>query len=307
MSTDAEDRLVRVACVAMRTRFEIALWGERLDSLRAVGLEALEEIRRLDTQLSAYNEASDIWELNALAASGPVRVEPRLFRLLARALELSERTGGAFDITVGPLLHAWGFQGGSGHPADPEELAAARQCTGYANVVLDQEASSVRFARAGVRIDLGAIGKGYALERAAEIVQEACPQGVLLDGGGSSILALGAAPDGAPWRVGIADPRTPGDLLASVELRDESLSVSAAHGKGFWQDGRLLGHVLDPRTGVPTRGADLAAVVCTSPTDGDALSTALMVRGSAWLPELRAAWAARALVLEDERVVTDGL
>ncbi len=300
-------QLVRVACLAMRTRFEIALWGERPDSLRAVAEEALEEIRGLHVQLSAYDTGSDVYELNACAAERPVRVEPRLFALLKRAAELSERTGGAFDITVGPLLEAWGFAGGSGREADPDALAAACERVGQALVLLDERDCTVRYAREGVRIDLGAIGKGYALERAADIVREIEPAGALLHGGTSSVLAMGADPDGEPWRVAIAHPADPECAVCGVSLCDESLSVSAAHGKAFERDGRVLGHVLDPRAGAPAEGAELAAVVCPSPAEGDALSTALMVRGSAWLPGLCADWGARALVVEQGRVTTVGL
>lgn len=298
---------MRVGTIAMRTRFEIALWGERPETLRAVAEEALAEVRALDAQLSAFDEASDVFELNAIASERPVVVEPRLFRLLERAAELAEGADGAFDITVGPLLRAWGFSGGSGHPARPEELQAARACTGRGMVLLDARDRTVRFAREGVRIDLGAIGKGYALDRAAAILSEAEPGGALLHGGTSSVVAVGAGPDGAPWRVAVADPRAASDRVAVVELHDEALSVSAVRGKAFEHEGMVFGHVLDPRSGEPVRGAELAAVVCHSATDGDALSTALLVRGSEWLADLCREWRARALVVEAGRVVRLGL
>jgi thiamine biosynthesis lipoprotein len=275
---------------AMRTRFELALPGEDHVRLRAAGEEALAEIERLEAQLSFYDPASEISHLNVRAANGLVPVDPRLFRLLQRALALSEATEGAFDITVAPLLRCWGFVGGSGRLPDPEEWAAARAVVGSHLVELDEEAFAVRFRRPGVQIDLGSIGKGYALERAADLLREAGITSALLHGGTSTVVAIGAPPGAEHWSVAISHPSDPDRRVAVVPLRDESLSVSAVHGKAFQVEGRLLGHILDPRTGHPVMSAQLAAVALASPTDSDALSTALLALGEAWLPTFRERW-----------------
>jgi thiamine biosynthesis lipoprotein len=272
----------------MNTRFELALWGRDETYLTAAGEEALREIEALDQQLSFYRDDSDVRELNALAAHRPVTVEPRLFRLLERARELSLATEGAFDITVGPLLRAWGLTGEGGRVPAPEEIEAAREATGMELLELDPDARTVRFLREGVTIDLGAIGKGYGIERAMELLAEHELPGVLLHGGTSTVAAAGTQPDGSAWTIAVRDPRGPDAIVAQVALANAALSVSAPHGKAFVVKGREVGHVLDPRTGTPAEGPLLAAVRCSSPTDSDALSTGLLVAGEGLFPALEA-------------------
>jgi thiamine biosynthesis lipoprotein len=268
----------------MATRFEIVLHGENEAALRAAGQEALEEVDRLEAQLSLYRPASQIARVNALAARQAVRVSPPVFQLLRQAQRLHEETGGAFDITIGPLVRCWGFLGGTGRMPEPEQLAAARALTGMRHVELDADAFSVRFDREGVMIDLGAIGKGHAIDCAARILREAGVAGALLHGGTSTTYALGAPPDAEAWQVAVAAAPDPGDghappLQTVARLRDEALSVSAVWGRCFEAGGKIYGHVLDPRTGRPASGAVLAAVALPSATETDALSTALLVAG----------------------------
>ncbi len=280
------ERIYRIGCRAMNARFEIALWGGDAIHLRAAAEEALREVGLLEQQLSFYRDDSDIRTINTRAAYEPVPVDGRLFSLLQRAKQLSQETSGAFDITIAPLLGAWGFTGEGGRTPSNEEIDAARAITGMHLLELDFENLTVRFLAEGVTIDLGAIGKGYAVEQAAEILRDAEVGGALIHGGTSSVQAVGGQTDGTPWQVAIQDPLDAANHLAVVPLVDRSLSVSAVHGKFFTEGEARFGHVLDPRTGRPVQGALLAAVVCDSATDGDALSTALLTLGSPFLPEL---------------------
>ncbi|MCW5558178.1 MAG: FAD:protein FMN transferase [Verrucomicrobiae bacterium] len=335
MSVSSRLEIIRVARPAMGTRFEFVLHGGRPEALRAAGEEALDEIERIENALSLYRPHTDIARINAGAALGPVRVAPETFRLLERARALTHRTLGAFDVTAGPLVQAWGFHGGNGVRLDPTALARARDASGWSQVLLDASATAVRFAAGNPGLlDLGAIGKGYALDRAAEVLREAGVTSALLHGGTSTIVALGTPPGADAWTVAIAsgpDPDkgtnqdrepTEGQVLSdgpdahqgtgalsahahlqrdrcsdapnrgtgpllSVRLREESLSVSAVWGRAFRDaEGQLLGHVLDPRTGLPVAGAGLAAVVLPSAEESDAVSTALLVLGQAGIPEL---------------------
>jgi thiamine biosynthesis lipoprotein len=285
----------------MATRFELVLPGEDHVRLRAAGEEVLDEIERLEAQLSFYRSTSEICDLNARAGREPVPVDPRLFRLLQRARALTEATEGAFDITVAPLLRCWGFVGGSGRVPSRGEQEQARAVVGMHLVELDEDNYTVRFRVEGVTLDLGAIGKGYALERAAGLLREAGLTSALLHGGTSTIVALGAPPEAEAWTIAIQHPARADEIDTTVSLRDESLSVSAVHGKAFEAKGRLLGHVLDPRTGRPVTGASLAAVAMPSATDSDALSTALLTLGASWLPTFRERWPdAQAWVIGNE-------
>jgi FAD:protein FMN transferase len=286
---------IALARHAMATRFEIVLHGANPVRLRAAGEGALDEIEGLEGRLSLYRPTSEIAHVNARAAQGPVRVSPAVFGLLQRAKELSQATAGAFDITIAPLVRCWGFMSGTGRMPGPEEVAGAKAVVGMGLVELDAEELTVSFAREGVMLDLGAIGKGYAVEVGAELLREAGVTNALLHGGTSTVCALGHPPDQECWKVAIEPPPRaehiqPHGLLAKVPLRDEAMSVSAVWGRSFRAEGRNFGHVLDPRTGQPVSGAMLAAVALPSATETDALSTALLVLGEAGqgrLAELR--------------------
>ncbi len=293
---------VTLARHAMATRFEIVLHGDNEAALRAAGEEALDEIERLDNQLSFYNPHSQISRLNARAAQKPVRIEPRLFELLERARKLNATLDGAFDITIAPLMKIWGLAGGSGRIPSDEELESTRAKVGMDHVQLDQAASEVRFDREGVLLDLGAIGKGYALEEAAEILRDAEIESAFIHGGTSTAYAIGAPPDADSWKIAVEDPKFSeramlnpesvteeervGSRLTTIDLRDEGISVSAIWGKGFQSQDRTYGHVLDPRIGRPTEGAALAAVVSPSATDTDAMATGLLTLAKGGLANL---------------------
>ena len=269
---------------AMATRFEIVLPGADAARLRAAAEEAFDEIERLEAQLSLFRPTSEIANVNARAAHEPVRVSPETFHLLQHAARLSAETGGAFDITIAPLMRAWGFVGGTGHLPDPTELAAARACVGMKLVELDSANHTVRFARPGVSLDLGAIGKGYAVGRAAELLRDLGITSALIHGGTSTACAIGHPPDAESWRIAVeysrVSPEIPAPLLAQIELRDEALSMSAGWGKSFQANGREYGHVLDARTGEPANRALLAVVVTQCATETDAFSTALLTLGA---------------------------
>jgi FAD:protein FMN transferase len=233
--------------------------------------------------LSIYRPTSEMARVNACAARQPVRVTPQVFRLLEQARRLHHESGGAFDITIAPLVRCWGFMDGSGALPDPAEAARARQQVGMQHVILNEENLTIQFDGEGVMLDLGAIGKGYAIDRAAETLREAGVSSALLHGGTSTVYGLGKPPGDDAWKVAIESP--PGDgaapqWLATVPLQDEALSVSAVWGKFFEHEGKTFGHVLDPRTGQPVANAVLAAVVLPSATETDALSTALLVVGA---------------------------
>jgi thiamine biosynthesis lipoprotein len=270
---------VILALNAMATRFELVLHGENATRLRAAGEAALREIERLESQLSLYRPTSEIALVNAVAAREPVRVSPPVFALLQHARRLQRESGGAFDITVAPLVRCWGFMHGTGRLPEPAEIEAARGRSGMAHVMLDEENYSVRFDREGVMIDLGAIGKGHAIDCAAEILREAGVISALLHGGTSTVYGIGAPPEADGWKIAIGPPPGQPPREIAVILRDNALSVSAVWGKCFEADGKKYGHVIDPRTGWPVNNAVQAAIVLPSATETDALSTALLVLG----------------------------
>jgi thiamine biosynthesis lipoprotein len=280
---------VTLARSAMATRFELVLHGTNAVALRAAGEEALAEIDRVENQLSLYRPGSEIAQLNRRAAREPVQVSPEVFTLLQHAAKLTAETEGAFDITIAPLVRCWGFMNASGKMPAPEEIATARALVGMGNVIFAAPARTVRFARPGVMLDLGAIGKGYAIERSAMILRDAGVESALIHGGTSTACAIGHPPDAEHWRVALPEPPAPTtappglarDLPNTIRLRNESVSVSAIWGRAFVMDGKVFGHVIDPRFGHPVTTAVLSAVILPATTETDALSTALLTLGLA--------------------------
>ena len=197
---------VKLARHAMATRFELVLHGENASSLRAAGEEALAEVNRIENQLSLYRPGSEIAQVNARAAREDVLVSPEVFSLLQHAAKLSDETGGAFDITIAPLVRCWGFMGANGKMPSPEDVAEAIEKVGMRHVQLDVANRTVRFAREGVMLDLGAIGKGYAVERGVEILREAGVTSALFHGGTSTVYAVGHPPEAAAWKVAFETP-----------------------------------------------------------------------------------------------------
>lgn len=280
--------MISLSLNAMATIFEVSLHGDDPARLRAAGEEALREIEQLDRQLSFYDPASEISRVNARADREPVKVDPRVFNLLQRCIEISRLTSGVFDINIVPFLRLWGFTVDGGRVPSSVELDHAKVNAGIQYVKLNDEDYTVRFKKKGVSIDLGAVGKGYAIERAVEILRECGVTSGLVHGGTSTVYGIGSPPGQASWRVAIKNPADEAHPVEVVELLDSALAVSAVHGKSFVDGGVEYGHIIDPRTGKAVAGTRLAAVIGPSPTDCDALSTALLILGGEWLPMLQA-------------------
>jgi thiamine biosynthesis lipoprotein len=276
--------------------------GPDAAALPAIVGEALDEIDRVDRLMSHYRRDSPLSRLNREAANGPVEVEPELLDFLAECLRWSRESDGAFDVTVGPLMKAWGFFRDEGRVPADDELARALDVVGYRHVVLDRRAGTVRFDRPGVELDLGGIGKGYAVDRAVELLRRKGISSALVNLGGSSVYGLGGPPGRDAWEVGIADPTAPGKTARTVRLRDRALSVSGGYERFFEKGGVTYSHIMDPRTGRPVQGVLSVAVLTGSATAGDALDDVLFVLGpEEGRPHVERVPAAEALVFLPKR------
>jgi thiamine biosynthesis lipoprotein len=263
----------RLACFAMGTRFELLLEAPQPVHARAAGEAAIAVIEDWHARLNLFDRASVISHLNRTAADHPQRVDDEFFDLLDRCAALREETGGAFDITVGARMRELGL-----HDLDTHADAAMRVEEHHEHALrLDRAQRTVTFGSPHVRLDLGGIGKGHALDDAAALLCEEGITSALLHGGTSSIITIGRQVDGLPWKVAIADGET---NAAVVELDDDAMAVSTPHGRTVHRDGRTVGHVIDPRTGRPADGALMTAVIGPSAQVCDAWSTALLVLGA---------------------------
>jgi FAD:protein FMN transferase len=277
----ADVAVLRASRRAMATLFEVLLPFGSPDAQQAAEA-ALDLIDDLEDQLTVYRDHSEVSRLNATAADGPVEVEAGLFELLERAAHLSRQTNGAFDIATGALIKAWGFYKRQGRVPTPAERASALTRTGTRFIALDRERRTVRYLRQGLEINLGGIGKGYALDRAAALLRREWAIGsALLHGGASSVRVLGTPP-GQPrgWPVVIKHPWDADRRLGTLYLADAAMGTSAATFQHFEYNGKKLGHLLDPRTGWPAEGVDQVSVVAPTAAEADALSTAFFVLGA---------------------------
>jgi FAD:protein FMN transferase len=272
--------LVRVSRRAMATTFEVALPFGTPDAVPAAEA-ALDVIDSVEDQLTVFRDASEVVHLNARAAAEPVPVSESLFKLLETCAAISLETAGAFDPATGAMTKAWGFYRREGRVPPPAERIAAMHASGMRHVVLDPEHRTVKFRRAGLELNFGGIGKGYALDLAAEVLRKDWGiHSALLHGGGSSVYAIGHPP-GQPsgWVIELKHPAEETRTLGSIHLRDEGLGTSAATFQFFEYNGKKLGHVLDPRVGWPAEGTAAATVVAPSAAEADAYSTAAFVLG----------------------------
>lgn len=264
---------------AMGTVFTVVAYGRDRTFLSEVCREVFGEIDRLDDEMSNYKPASELSQINREAAERPVMVSPELFRLIRYSLALSEETNGAFDITVGPLVKAWGFFRGKGRVPKSEELTEVMKHVGYRHVQLDSEKRTIRFDTKGIEIDLGAIAKGYALDRAAEILRTDGITSALISSGTSSVYAVGSPPGQRGWKVSIRDPYDKNKAADVILLKNYSLSVSGNYEKFFKLHGKIYSHILDPKTGRPVENMLSTAVLAATGEQTDALSTSCYVLG----------------------------
>jgi thiamine biosynthesis lipoprotein len=270
--------LLRFCRRAMATSFEVLIPFGTPHAQEAAE-EALDEIDRLEDQLTVYRDHSEISQLNRRAFAEAVVVEERLFRLLELSARLWRETEGAFDISVGALLKTWGFFRRNAHI--PEDLSHLLDGVGMQHVRLDPEQRSVRYLIPGLEINLGSIGKGYALDRAAARLRSWGITAALLHGGHSSILAVGHAPgEGRGWPVAVQHPWDVEKRLAVISLRDRAMGTSAATFQHLEYQGRKLGHILDPRTGWPAEGTASATALAPTAAEADALATAFFILGA---------------------------
>jgi thiamine biosynthesis lipoprotein len=276
----------------MGSFFEVRL-SPRTPGAIELATRALDVIDALEDQMTIYRDDSEVARLNATAHLGPVPVEAGLFSLLETALRIGRETGGAYDVASGALSLAWGFVRGPRRIPDPATLADARDRSGQHHLTLDAPSHTVTFDKPGIVVNLGSIGKGYAVDRAAAVIRDHWwPTGALVHGGQSSVFALGSPPwrIGGRWEIAVRNPFRPEAPLGILKVRNRGVGTSGASFQSFEDGGRRYGHILDPRTGEPPAdGPASVTVVAPTAAEADALSTAFYLLG----PDAAVAYAGR--------------
>jgi FAD:protein FMN transferase len=263
----------------MGSSVELSAWTANEAEAVAAFEGAFAEFDRLDRVLSVWKGDSDVVRVNAAAGRGPVEVSRDTLVVLRQAIQASEWTDGKFDVTFGALADAWKFD----HDQDDRiptrgDISARLPLVDYRAIVLDESAGTVFLTRPGVRIHLGGVGKGYAVDRAAAILRARGITDFMVQSGGD--LYVGGHKENLPWRLGVRDPRGPADkVFATLELSDASFSTAGDYERFFMQDGVRYHHILDPDVGQPARGARSVTIVAPTAIVADVLDTGVFILG----------------------------
>jgi thiamine biosynthesis lipoprotein len=261
----------------MGTKFRIVLYAETEEQARAAAAAAFERIGRLDESLTDYNPESELMQLCNNGHERQVRVSSELFFVLQESVRYSKLSHGAFDVTVGPLVALWRQARKSKRIPDPESLRRARALVGYENLVLNAEASTVYLRRRGMRLDLGGIAKGYAVDQALAVLAGCSIESALVDAGGN--IGVSQPPPGQDgWRISIQNPGE--DALgvgATIILRESAVATSGDTEQFVEVAGRRYSHIVDPKTGLGVEHSASVTVIARDATATDALATALSV------------------------------
>ena len=270
---------VRRAHYVMGTIFEITAFGEDRARVGRAVEQAFARIRQSDEVLSHYRPDSALSLMNRMAADGGVEVPAELDRLLKESIRLSVLSDGAFDVTTGGLVALWGRCGEENRLPTTEEIRRGRQALGSGVVQLNGH-RRVQFGHPGVAVNFGAIGKGWAVDRAVAALRAGGVNHALVSAGTSTLYALGSNGRGQGWLVAVRDPEGGEAPVKEFRLRDQAISTSAGYERFIEVGGKRYSHILDPRSGWPVEGMLSATVLAPTATEADALSTAAYVLGA---------------------------
>lgn len=241
---------------------------------------AFDRLKELHQRLSVNVPGSELDAVSDAAGKAPVRVSDDLLKVVRKGLHYSEVSDGLFDLTVGPLMKAWKMNSEDGAIPAPADLARARALVNWRDIVVDGQAHTIYLRRPGMRLDVGALLKGYAADELAGILKARGVRSAILDLGGN-IYAMGSRPDGTPWRIGIQNPdASRGESLGVVQVRGKTVESSGSYEHFFIQNGKRYHHIMDTRTGFPVdNGVDQVTVISDSSLDADGLGTTLFCMG----------------------------
>lgn len=260
----------------MGTTFEIKVNGKNAGADVSAALGKVRDIYEL---LNYFDAKSEISAINSMAGISAVAVNRDTFEIIDRALKFSRRCGGVFDLTIGPLTDIWNFSL-KDHDEIPSgnELVYAQHLVNYGNVVVNSQNETVKLLYPGMKINLGGVGKGYAISKARAILVARGVKSAMISAGSS--LAVIGDNKGRPWKIGIKDPRHPDELIGTIPLKaGQALSTSGDYEKYFEFKGKRYHHILDPSTGMPAEACRSVTIICNDATEADMLSTAVFVMG----------------------------
>jgi FAD:protein FMN transferase len=272
-------KLFKQAIRLMGNRFEISVVGNDQDWANAQIAKAVLEIQRIEALFTTFDENSQTNTINRYAGIKPVKVCPEMFDLIQRSIRISTLTQGAFDITYGSIdKRFWNFDTHMTELPDPKIAKASIKLINFRNIVLDTEGGTVYLKNAGMRLGFGGIGKGYAADRAKQILIASGVKSGIVNASGD-LVTWGTQPDGSAWTVGVADPNRQDDTFSLFKVSNMAVATSGNYEKYALIDGKRYAHTIDPRTGFPVSGIKSVTIICPHAELADALTTPVMVMG----------------------------
>jgi thiamine biosynthesis lipoprotein len=262
--------------IAMGTVFEITFVAEEEGTAQKASLQAFKEIRRIEYLMSPWIESSDVARINRSAGSDAVKVSPETAKIIKRAQEISKISEGGFDITVGPLVQLWRKAREKGMPPEMEEIKEALNLVNFRNLKTHY-GGKVTLEKKGMSIDLGGIAKGYAADRAFELLKGLGYRNLVVNAGGD--LRVGGSKPEGPWSIGIQHPRNPERIMARISLSDTAMATSGDYEKFFIHRGKRYHHIFNPKNGFPAEGCQSVTILAKDGATADALATAIFVLG----------------------------
>lgn len=261
------------------TVVNIKIYGDHVAQKNMDDIQRM--LERMDMEFSRTKEDGEIYAVNQAAGKEAVKVSDETLDIVKESVKYAAEMDGLFDPTIGPLVDLWNIGSGGTTVPDKAAIDKARKLTNYKDVIIDDNAKTVKLAKEGMVLDMGGIGKGYAADRIADYLKEQGLNSAMINLGGSSIIALGAKPGGSKWNIGLQDPdQSRGTQLGTIKIEDEVIDASGVYERFFMQDGVRYHHILDPRTGFPSQNG-LKSITIMSPNamDADALSTGVFLMG----------------------------
>jgi FAD:protein FMN transferase len=297
-----EQRTVQKTETIMGTQVSITVVARDLDQGEAAIEAGMAEVRRLDAMMSLYKDTSEITKINLAAGKRPVRVSPEMIEAVEQAAEISKRSGGVFDVTVGPLVVLWQMRLKEGKVPTDGEIAGVRRLVNYRNIVVDRKASTIFLKREGMIMDLGGM-KGYIADQVADLFKRRGITNALIALAGD-IWALGHREDGKPWRIGVQHPRYKDRTLSVLELSDRYVCTSGDYERFVIKEKKRYHHIIDPRTGKPSTGVISVTLVGERGALIDPLAKVPFILGAEKGLGLVREYGAEAIIVDDQGKVT---
>lgn len=263
----------------MGTLATISAWGDNEEKALEAINRAFEAMEKVDRLMSNYKPDSELSQINKQAGKQPVKVSPETLEVIKASIYYSQLSDGSFDVTIAPLVKAWGFFKKQGRAPSLEEIQSQRALVDYRQIEIDEERKTIFLRRPLIEIDLGGIAKGYGVDKAIEQLKNAGITVALVDLSGN-IYAMGNPPDRSKWEIGVRDPKSREGIIGALSLKDKGISTSGNYENYFLIDGKRYGHLIDPKTGYPADNQMLGVTVVTdSAMAADALPTAIFIMG----------------------------